>query len=192
MKPMSLLQATMAATAVALAAPASAAFYVDDTTGGPTFNRALVDFSDVSAVGTDVAYDVYAFTVSNAGDYIVRSFAEGFFQGEPWDQAIFLYSGSFDPSQPLVNGVIANDDYLDDTGNIGRSGFDISLTAGTTYFLVTTGFGNEDQGRFVNIVRGPGDVMPVVPEPETYALLALGLVAVTFAVRRRGRNPDDD
>lgn len=186
MKLKTLLRSALAATAVAMAVPASAAFYVDDTTGGPTFNRALEDFSGLSAVGTDVAFDTYGFTVSASGDYSVRSFAEGFLRGDPWDQFIFLYSGSFDPSQPLVNGVIADDDF----NEIGRSGFDIALNAGTTYFLVTTGFENDDQGRFVNIIRGPGDVIPVVPEPETYALLAMGLLAVTFAVRRRGRNEE--
>lgn len=187
MTPTTLLRRTVAAAALALALPASAAFYLDDTTGAPTFNRALEDFSDVSAVGVGVAYDVYAFTVTTSGDYRVRSFAEGVFQDAPWDQFIFLYQGSFDPAQPLVNGVIADDDF----NSIGRSGFDIALSAGTPYFLVTTGFDPDDQGRFLNIVRGPGEVIPVIPEPETYALLAVGLGAVVLAVRRRRQDGGD-
>lgn len=187
MTPKTLFRTTVAAAALALAVPASAAFYVDDTTGGPTFQRALEDFSDLSAVGTEVAYDVYAFTVTTGGDYRVRSFAEGLFQDSPWDQFIFLYHGSFDPAQPLVNGVIADDNFEE----VGRSGFDIALSAGTAYYLVTTGWDNDEQGRFLNIIRGPGAVVPGIPEPETYALLAVGLGAVVLAVRRRRRDGSD-
>ena len=67
------------ALGVACALPASAAFYVDRTTSAPTFNRALADFSGLSAVGTDVAYDVFSFSVSPSGDYEVRSFVEGLY-----------------------------------------------------------------------------------------------------------------
>ncbi len=180
------IRTALAALAIAAAAaPATAAFYVDDTTGSPTYNRPLADLSGLSAVGTDVLYDVFAFTVSLAGDYRVRSFAEGVFKDAAWDQMLFLYAGAFDAAAPLANALIGNDD-LD---GIGRSGFDVSLSADTTYYLVTTGFGNEDGGRYLNVIRGPGEVIPVVPEPETYALLAAGLMAVAFAVRRR-RAPD--
>lgn len=181
-----LAQALALASAIALSTPAAAAFYVDDTTGGPTFTRALEDFSGLSAIGIDVAYDVYAFSVTTDGDYRIRSFAEGLRQDTPWDQFLFLYQGSFDPAQPLINGVVGNDDF----GDIGRSGFDVALTAGTTYLLVTTGFDPEDQGRFLNLIRGPGEVMPVVPEPETYAMLAVGLCAVVLGVRRRRKDGD--
>jgi hypothetical protein len=189
MKLTALLRAATAALVVGAASlPASAAFYVDDTTEAPTFNRALSDFSDLSAVGTDVAYDVFAFSVGVDGLYTVRSFAEGLRAGEPWDQFLFLYASSFDPSMPLLNGLIGNDDF---NSTIGRSGFDVALTTGTAYYLVTTGFDNEDAGRFLNVVRGPGDILPVVPEPGTYALLAMGLFGVAFAVRRRAQLPMD-
>lgn len=186
MKLLPALRAAAAALVLGAALPASAAFYVDDTTGGPTFNRALSDFSGLSGVGTDVAYDVFAFSVGADGTYRIRSFTEGLRAGSPWDQFLFLYSGSFDPSAPLLNGVIANDDF----GAIGRSGFDVALMTGVAYYLVTTGFGNEDAGRFLNVVRGPGDILPVVPEPGTYALLAMGLFGVALAVRRRAQTQD--
>lgn len=186
MNPKTLFRATLAAAAFALTVPASAAFYLDDTTGGPTFTRALEDFSGLSVFGVDVAYDVYAFSVTTSGDYSVRSFAAGVFKDDPWDQFIFLYQDSFDPAQPLINGVIADDDF----NGVGRSGFDIALSAGTAYYLVTTGFETGDEGRFLNIIRGPGEIIPVIPEPETYALLAMGLGAVVLAVRRRRLDGD--
>jgi len=182
MKLLSTIRAALATATLALALPASAAYYIDDTTGSPTYDRALVDFTGLSAIGDDVAYDVFSFSVSEAGLYTVRSFAEGVVTGDPWDQMVFLYADSFDPSAPLVNGVIASDDY---NGNIGVSGFDIALSTGVAYFLVTTSFYPEETGRYLNVLRGPGDILPAIPEPDTYALLAMGLFAVAFAVRRR-------
>lgn len=179
---LSTLRAATAAAALALALPASAAFYIDDTTGSPTYDRPLVDFSGISGVGDDVAYDVFSFSVSESGLYTVRSFAEGVLRDEAWDQMIFLYAGSFDPSAPLLNGVVGSDDF---NGNIGVSGFDIALSTGIAYYLVTTSFYPEDTGRYLNVLRGPGDILPAIPEPDTYALLAMGLFAVAFAVRRR-------
>lgn len=187
MKLFAALRAAAAALVLGAALPASAAFYLDTTTDAPTYNRALADFSELSAVGTDVAYDVYAFSVGAEGVYTVRSFASGLRAGDPWDQFLFLYEGSFDPSMPLVNGLAANDDF---DFTIGRSGFDVALTTGVAYFLVTTGFGNEDSGGFLNIVRGPGDILPAIPEPGTYAMLAMGLFAVALAVRRRTQGID--
>jgi hypothetical protein len=184
------LRNVVLALGVACALPASAAFYVDDTTGAPTFNRALADFSGLSAVGTDVAYDVFSFSVSQSGDYEVRSFVQGFLRDPSWDQFLFLYEDSFDPLNALSNGLIANDDLGDDIDNLGRSGFTVELLTGTAYYLVTTGFGNDDSGRFLNLVRGPGDILPAIPEPGTYAMLAMGLLAVSAAVSRRRRQPD--
>lgn len=181
MKLLSMLRTAAATVAVALAMPASAAYYIDDTTGSQTFNRALSDFSGLSAVGTDVAYDVLAFSVSADGLYTFRSIAAGYFRDDGWDQFLFLYAGGFDAATPLTGGLAGNDDF----DGIGSSGFDVALMVDTAYYLVTTGFGNEDSGKYLNVIRGPGEILPVIPEPGTYALLAMGLFAVTIAVRRR-------
>ena len=69
----------------------------------------------------------------------------------------------------------------DDLGDLTHSGFTYTLTAGTAYIFVTTGFGNADFGTYTNTITGPAVL--AVPEPQTYALMALGLVAM--GLRRR-------
>jgi len=187
------LSVVAVAASAAVAAPAQASWYLGDTTGGPTFNRALSDFSDVSSVGTDVAYDVYAFGVDTAGTYTINSFAYGTWGGplasQAWDNYLLLYAGSFDPASPLEYGVAGNDDF----NRIGRSKITVELMTGTAYYLVTTGFSNEDFGKFLNTINGPGELVPPpVPEPSTYALLAMGLLAIGVGVRRRSSSTDHE
>lgn len=161
-------------------ASAAPTIYVDDTTDSATFNRPLANLSDLSAVGTDVAYDTFSFSVDTAGVYSFRSFALPI--SGPWDNFLILYQGTFDPSNSLANALIASDDFKD---KIGRSGFDIALSTGVAYVLVTTGFDNESFGRYANLVRGPGSLTAPVPEPGTYALILAGLGVVGLVVRRR-------
>lgn len=174
--------AALAAATLFAVNPASAAYYVDDTTGSPTFDRPFADFSALSSNGLDVAYDTFSFSVDTAGTYTFRSFALPV--ATPWDNFLFLYQGTFDASNPLVNGLAGNDDF---NSTIGRSGFDVVLTTGVAYTLVTTGFSSEEYGRYLNLIRGPGELTAPVPEPETYAMMLAGLAAMGFlAARRRG------
>jgi hypothetical protein len=175
------VRSVLLSLAVLLAGPASAFYFKGDTTGSPTFDRSVADFSDMPAIGEDVAYDVFVFTVTADGVYKFGSLVSGYLQDSPaWDQYLFLYSNSFDPAAPMLNGVTGNDDL----SGIGRSGFQASLTAGTSYFLVTTGYEAGEFGGYLNWIHG-GTVVPGVPESSTYAMLALGLMGVAIAVRQR-------
>jgi hypothetical protein len=165
----------LAAALAAAGAHADTYTYNGDTTGSPTYNRALASFTGLSGLGTAVRYDRLEFTVTQSGAYDFLSLADG------WDNFLFLYSPSFDAGSPLANGVVGNDDFP----SIGRSGFDgVNLVAGVNYVLVTTGFSNSDFGTYTNSVTGLGSVV-VVPEPGTYGLMALGLLGVGALVRRR-------
>lgn len=172
------LRIAIAGAALAAWLPAHAAFYFGDTTGGPTFNRAQAGDppSVLSDIGTDVAYDVFTFSVSDAGLYNFTGIAAH------WDNMLFLYQGSFDPADALSNALYGADDFNNKTF---VSRFSYSLAQGVNYVLVTTGFFNEDNGLFVNVIRGPGDILPAIPEPGTYAMLAAGLLAIGLVVRRR-------
>lgn len=64
--------------------------------------------------------------------------------------------------------------------------FNGSLAAGATDTLMTFGLrDNNDNQPFLLAVRPNAFSVPAIPEPETYALMAMGLVAVGIAARRR-------
>lgn len=171
------LSVALAAALVAAGAQAADHVYGGDTTGAPTYNRAFADFSGLSSIGSSVAYDTLTFTVTDSGDYDFLSVASG------WDNFLFLYSPSFDPGAATSNGVVGNDDFP----GIGMSGFnDVALTAGVSYVLVTTGFGSTDFGSYTNTISGIGSVV-AVPEPATYGMMGLGLLAVGGLARRQRR-----
>jgi hypothetical protein len=184
---MSLLR-PLALAALLYASNASAAlfYYTDDTTGSPTFNRPIEGTPPtmLSGVGTAVPFDTFSFSVDTAGLYTFRSLAEGVFQnsGPLWDNYLFLYQNSFNPANALSNALIGNDDF---NTTLGKSGFDFNLSTGVAYVLVTTGYNNTDDGKYLNLIKGPGSVTAPVPEPETYALLLSGRAVVGFLARRR-------
>ncbi len=157
--------------------------YTGTTTGGPTFNRPLEDGSGLSAVGTAVPYSVLQFSVTAAGSYSFVSTPTT----SGYDNFLILYQNAFNPASPLVNFVIGDDD----TGGVGvSSAFTTPLTVGTNYFLVTTGFGNQDFGNFTNSITGPGSFITggaPIPEPATMILLGTGLAAVAGRKLRRHR-----
>jgi len=156
-------------------AQAAIVTYTGDTTAGPTFDRPFEDLSGISLTGTGVHYSAYSFTVGLSGDY---TFAlTGLF-----DTFAILYDTSFIPASALTNALVANDDALTNSFNV--SGFAETLTAGTTYVFVTTGFDPNEFGAFSVTIGGPGSVVSAVPEPQTYAMLALGLALVGGARRR--------
>ncbi|WP_052736557.1 PEP-CTERM sorting domain-containing protein [Aquincola tertiaricarbonis] len=171
-------QRTTLAVALALLAGSSQAAIVSlsgDTTGGPSFNRLLEDVSGLSSEGTSVRYAAYQFTVDAAGLYTFLTTAN-------FDNMAFLYAGSFDATLPLAGALKGNDDLVSAT----TAGFSHALQAGGTYVYLTTGFANGDAGVFSTTIGGPG-LIAAVPEPSTYALLALGLAAVGAVARRQGQ-----
>lgn len=146
--------------------------HVGDTTGGATYNRPLEDLSDLSIVGTDVAYRTYSFNLSEAGEYT-------FLLTSTFDGMMFLYQNSFNAADPLSNGVGGTDDLFGGT----TSGFYGDLDAGN-YVLVFTAYANGDAGKYSVTIGGPG-LITAVPEPATYMMLAMGLLAVGYAQRRK-------
>ncbi|MCX6874982.1 MAG: M6 family metalloprotease domain-containing protein [Verrucomicrobia bacterium] len=120
------------------------------TTGRPTWHRPDQNGTNppavLSTVGTAVPFDVVSFTVSASGNYAMKSTGT-------WDNYLFLHATGFDPANPLTNVVIGNDDFP----SVGVAGFNnVTLYAGTTYFLVTSGFQNYHAGTYTLEITGPG------------------------------------
>ena len=127
--------------------------------------------------GGNVGYHVFSFVPTITGLYTIVSNAVA----PNWDNYIVLYRNTFNPAAPLVNAIGANDDYPVFGNVIGISRLNnVALNAGTTYFLVTTGYSNGSQGTASN------SITQVVPEPGTYALVGAALIAIGLA-RRRSR-----
>jgi hypothetical protein len=120
------------------------------TAGRPTWHRLDQNGANPPAVpatvGTAVPFDAVAFTVSATGFYSIKSVGI-------WDNYLFLHANGFNPANPQSGVVIGNDDFP----SVGTAGFaNVTLYAGTTYFLVTTGFQNSHTGKYLLEITGPG------------------------------------
>lgn len=167
--------------AFAESANAATVTYSGSTVGDPTWNRPLEDGSALSFGGTVVPYSVQAFQANSSGSYNFLSLQTGF------DGFLFLYSPTFSSTNPLASLVIANDDFPD----IGISGFTSVLTAGVSYFLVMSGFANDDAGLFINAITGDGtislDDKSDVPLPAALPLFAASVAGMAYLGRRKNR-----
>ena len=169
------------ATITAFATPAHALdiAYSGDTTGAATFRRPVENLSALSDIGTAVHYDAYAFTAALDGVYSFTT--TGLF-----DTFALLYAAPFTPTAGLTGLLAANDDLNGDAFNV--SGLSFALVAGQSYVYVVTGFDNDEFGAFSSTIKGP-DITPI-PEPGSWALLALGLAVMAFRrTRVSGRTP---
>ncbi|WP_051669705.1 PEP-CTERM sorting domain-containing protein [Bryobacter aggregatus] len=148
----------------------------DTTTGAPTWKRPFELGTYVESF--QVRFHVLEFSVSQSGSY-------SFNETATWDNYTFLYQNSFDPSAPLTNFMIGNDD-----SNIASegSGFNQSLVAGVNYFFISTGFNVNHYGAFTLTIDGPGEISlspAAVPEPSTFAMGAVGAGLLVWLRRRR-------
>ncbi|UYV12327.1 MAG: hypothetical protein NCW75_13630 [Phycisphaera sp.] len=156
---MRILTTTCTVLALTTTATAQSLEYLGDTRGGDRFNRPD-SLTSQSFFATDVPYEAVEIEVTETGPYTILSDQENF--GLFWDGYLLLYESSFDPASPLDGLIGLNDDYfgsmLPGTG-IGYSGIEgITLTEGVSYFVVHTGYENDDDGPYQAQISGVGGV----------------------------------
>ena len=142
-----------------------------------------------SSTASGCNYDALAFTVTADGMYDFDAFYAGDTSLDlNLDGILEIYDDSFDPLSPGA-GSIAFDD--DGPGGSNTSQIlDVSLTTGTTYFLVVSSFSDaptsfgQPNGEWEVTISGPGKVQ-VVPVPA--ALWLLGSASRGMGVLRRRR-----
>lgn len=152
--------------------------FESDTATGQTWNRPNPDGTNPPtslSFATATQYTSQQFFVDTSGLY---NFFSKSISPTNWDNATFLYQNSFNPTTPLTNLLIGNDDFSNTTG---QSGFDnVSLTAGTQYFFVNTGFRNNDSGTFTSSITGSGNItlgnVADVPEPVSILGTLIGTI----------------
>lgn len=179
--------------------------------GTAYYNGALTSASQTTHIpGTSTTtpgiqyYDVQAFTVDVTGSYVIESASPNTAAGSPsnaLDTFLALYANSFNPVTPGTPQS-SNDDFTGTltvlpgpyagtitTTSTGFSGAQpgsrlaaAALTAGTTYYLVTTSFRQVGYvnttdgaavGAYYNGISGQGNIT-LVPAPGAAALLGLG------------------
>lgn len=184
------LSATFVIGAIALLpgrmAAADTITFSDTTMGSPLWARAIANpdgsFGGTSAVATAVPYNVTSFFVSTSGNY---DFLSTSVAPAGWDNYLFLYRTAFSAAAPASNYVVGNDDFPSE----GLAGFDnVNLQAESEYYLVTTGFFNQDSGAFSNRISGPGAITigsVAVPEPSTALLVCPALLWAAVRLRKR-------
>ncbi|TAE19658.1 MAG: T9SS C-terminal target domain-containing protein [Bacteroidetes bacterium] len=111
-------------------------------------------------------YDIFTFTVSTTGSYTFNMCTTG----TDWDGHASLYQNAFDASNPCgtpANFISANND--SNTGGSCENDPRITatLTAGTTYILVTTGFNSAALGNYGWTFSGPASATLITPPPTT-------------------------
>jgi len=132
------------------------------TVGAPQWDRPIGAGPGVSGSGP-VGYHAQPFTVDTTGTYDM-------FSAQDYDGYLHLYGGAFNPADPIPGLMAGSDDGRNGVGTSDIVG--ASLSAGTTYWLVTSGFDAAEAGAFTNYIGGVGNVS-LIPEPASFALLAL-------------------
>jgi len=136
----------LALASAPLEASAGAAFYGATTNGG-MFNRPNVDLASLS--GKVVKYSAQPFFTDLNASCSIYGVQEGGFDG-----VLYLYRGGFDPANPLVNLIAANDNGVLGPSSSTLSG--VALTANQSYYLVTAGGEVGSDGTFSTYVACSG------------------------------------
>ena len=144
-------------------------------------------------------YNILEFSVDTAGDWRASNssiLSHDSFDYTPYpnhqtpwfaaDTYIYLYEGSFTPTNPTLNLIAQNDDGYNG-GNDVQFDLTTNLKKDTTYYSVITTYDPEEQIEGSVDIYGPqGGILTytIIPEPATYGLIMCGGL-LTLLLRKR-------
>ena len=147
-----------------------------------------------AGLGDAFFYNSTSFCVTVSGDYVFNSMLQSS------DAALFLYLGSFNPSNSLSNILFGSTSFdVSFDPSLGPNPglpIELALMASTSYTLVTSSFFDNAPESYITTIACPGGtcaegqivtLTSTVPEPGTVALVAMGLVSTALISRRRTR-----
>jgi hypothetical protein len=117
----------------------------DFIVAGTTYLRSSTSTTTYTSSGNAVFFKAYSFVAPSTGSFTFTVTAANLFRGFPDDTYMALYQTSFNPASPATNFARGNDDIS--TTNF-LSSVTHSLTAGTTYILVVSGWSPDITGSF--------------------------------------------
>ena len=146
--------------------------WTGNTFGGPTFNRPNLDANGATPSklsNTLATYDAHTFTATTSGPVTISSVCTA---PIAWDNYLVVYTGAFDPTQPLTNILAAADGgYNDLTASpvfVASQGefpsiatLKINVAAGQVYTIVTSGNFSTSSGAYAGSVTS--DPVPGAP-----------------------------
>ena len=146
-------------------------------------------------------YNILEFSVDTAGDWRAANSSilsnDSFdytnyqqqFERTPWfnaDTYIYLYEGSFTPTNPTLNLIAQNDDGYNG-GNDLQFDLTTNLKKDTTYYSVITTYDPEELIEGSVDIYGPQGASwtyTIIPEPATYGLIMSGALLILLKRKR--------
>ncbi|HRI26438.1 MAG TPA: hypothetical protein PK715_00135 [Chitinophagales bacterium] len=119
--------------------------YTATTSGSTNFYNRPNQGASCTVSSVYVRYDVFTFTVTANGSYtITNSYPQ-------MDGYLHVYANSFNPNNPCATYVAGNDDF----NGITLSQVTVNLTAGITYYVVTSAYGANQSGQYSTAITTP-------------------------------------
>lgn len=120
--------------------------------GGATYLRSSTSTTTYTSSGNAVFFKAYSFVAPSTSSFTFATTAANLYRGFSDDTYLALYQTSFDPANPSVNFARGNDDI---SATNFLSSLTHSLTAGTTYVLVVSGWSPNITGSFTLTANSP-------------------------------------
>ena len=152
----------------------------------PQFTRPNGGTPPTTQSSYTVFYDKFSVTIGTTGKYDILS-------DQDYDGYLHIYENSFDPADPMTNVIGGDDDNTNGNGAAHGSKIEgLSLTAGTTYIIVGSGYGTTGIGTISFWIEGAATVtMPSATDHYGYPYRTYTVPATDGTSRSSNYECDD-